>query len=581
MLVRYPLASARLALAAGVTFGLVSALYAAPARACGGFFCDVVNNVPVPVDQTGENIIFAIDGTNGKVEAHIQIQYTGDPAKFAWVIPVTAVPEFTIGSEQLFTNLLSSTVPTYSFSFASDCEMRDPPSLGCSSLAEQSGGDGSGAITSAGGDSGDSGGPQVVKREVVGAFEIVVLQGGTAQEVFDWLSNNGYYQDQDALPILEEYLKEKYYFAAAKLLQGAGVDELQPIVMTYAGDTPCVPLRLTRIAAMPDMAVRIFGLGHSRYAPSNYKHVELNDAAIDWVTNAANYNEVVGAAIDTPGSDGRGFITEFSGSVGGIDRTGIYSSAWRSETFVGAAPVDALDNTVVDALEDMGLVDCSLYFDGGECSYLHPQILPLLRTYLPAPPLIAESEFYNCMECYKDQIDLAKWDAAAFAQQLEERIIQPGKHAIDMLNRWRQVTRLLTIMSPEEMTADPEFVQNPDLPDVAAARTATRNVPCGGSDKMLLPSGEVLLLDPAGSWPMFPVEMPAALRIEQMAPSGAPQVLQDLKDQIRAAAKASNERFDYDDGRGISCTLRGGTWSGGAALAVVFAFAWRGRRRRR
>jgi hypothetical protein len=229
----------------------------------------------------------------------------------------------------------------------------------------------------------------------------------------------------------------------------------------------------------------------------------------------------------------------------------------------------------------MGLVDCSLYFDGGECSYLHPQILPLLRTYLPAPPLIAESEFYNCMECYKDQIDLAKWDAAAFAQQLEQRVIQPGKHAIDMLNRWRQVTRLLTIMSPEEMTVDPEFVQNPDLPDVIAARSATRNVPCGGSDKMLLPSGEAILLDPAGSWPMFPVEMPAALRIEQMAPSGAPQVLQDLKDQIRAAAKASNERFDYDDGRGLSCTLRSGTWSGGAALAVIFAFAWRGRRRRR
>ena len=58
-----------------------------PAAACGGFFCDNVGGVPQPVDQTGENILFVIDDVAGTVEAHIQIQYMGDPAKFAWVIP--------------------------------------------------------------------------------------------------------------------------------------------------------------------------------------------------------------------------------------------------------------------------------------------------------------------------------------------------------------------------------------------------------------------------------------------------------------------------------------------------------------
>ena len=43
---------------------------AAPdARACGGTFCDV-GPAAMPVDQTGENILFVID--EGFVEAHVQ-----------------------------------------------------------------------------------------------------------------------------------------------------------------------------------------------------------------------------------------------------------------------------------------------------------------------------------------------------------------------------------------------------------------------------------------------------------------------------------------------------------------------------
>jgi hypothetical protein len=63
----------------------------AEAEACGGTFCD---NGPqtMPVDQTGENILFKIG--EDYVEAHIQIQIdpNTEASQFAWVIPVTAVP---------------------------------------------------------------------------------------------------------------------------------------------------------------------------------------------------------------------------------------------------------------------------------------------------------------------------------------------------------------------------------------------------------------------------------------------------------------------------------------------------------
>src|SRR5689334_14688664 len=80
------------------------------AHACGGTFCDSGPRF-MSVDQTGENILFVMQP--GKVEAHIQIQYKGDAPHFSWVLPVQALPDFSVGSEALFTRLLQATVPSY------------------------------------------------------------------------------------------------------------------------------------------------------------------------------------------------------------------------------------------------------------------------------------------------------------------------------------------------------------------------------------------------------------------------------------------------------------------------------------
>src|SRR5262245_11571312 len=75
---------------------LVGVSLPSEALACGGFFCS-----RVPVDQSGENIVFGVDGR--RVEAHVQIQYQGAAEKFAWVVPVPSLPQLSIGSPVLFT----------------------------------------------------------------------------------------------------------------------------------------------------------------------------------------------------------------------------------------------------------------------------------------------------------------------------------------------------------------------------------------------------------------------------------------------------------------------------------------------
>jgi hypothetical protein len=84
------------------------------------------------VVQAGERILFAVD--NGKVTAHIQIQYAGDAKEFGWLIPLPSVPIVKVGSEELFT---LRTQPTYQANTAftgEGCPPSQPSlSLGCGS----------------------------------------------------------------------------------------------------------------------------------------------------------------------------------------------------------------------------------------------------------------------------------------------------------------------------------------------------------------------------------------------------------------------------------------------------------------
>ena len=423
-----------------------------PAAACGGTFCDS-GPTAMPVDQTGENILFVLDGQN--VEAHVQIQYSGSAERFAWVVPMPEVPTVEVGSQPLFANLLQATVPSYGFSRQFDS---------CGSVGGTSGFGGAGG-TSAGtggaaGTGGVTGGPTVVFKKVVGAFEVTVLQGGTAQEVSTWLTDNAYQTIGSAPLILEDYVAQNFVFVAIKLTGGAGVDEIHPLVFRYPGNEPCVPLKLTAVAAVEDMGVRTFFLGDDRVYPSpGYMHVELNPVRLDWLQLGANYTQVVSRAADSAVANGKAFITEFAGASSRVSLGGVYDSLWNDAPFATTAPED-----VITLLQSQNLVYC--FATGpttGSCQYSHPLIQPLLQQYLPAPTGVDESLFYADLVSYRTQINRAVWSAAGFAADFKARIVDPGVHARDLLGRWPFLTRLFSTISPAEMTVDPIFHARPDL----------------------------------------------------------------------------------------------------------------------
>ncbi len=511
----------------------------------------------MPVDQTGENILFILDGQS--VEAHIQIQYdpNADADKFAWVIPMQVLPEFSVGSEALFQNLLAGTVPTYGYNTTFE-------SCGDTNGSGSGSGDGDGDPGDGDGDTGDGDGdpgdPVVVFQDVVGAFEIAVLQGGTIEGVMTWLGDNGYQQDPASEPILGEYLNEGFMFVALKLTMNSEVSEIHPIVLKYQGNEPCVPLRLTRIAAVDDMDVRVFFLGNARAVPSNYRHVVVNPLKIDWINFGSNYKEVISMAVDAFGAEGNAFVTEYAGGSGVVSTAGLVRFGWDAAAFAAMQDTPEL---VGDELQAQGLLDCGEDDFGNPACSAHPLVEGLLAQYLPVPDGVQPGEFYSCMICYPGLIDQVAWDAAAFAAAIDERVIVPGEHALDLLQTWPYVSRLFTTISPNEMMVDPIFHTNADLPDVDNIRQGTRQIMCDGSGLFTLPDGRDIYMPNPFAWPdIFADEMPWEEDVEQAAMVGPNQSLSDRTQEIDTLLAEWNEQHglggDGDGGTGSSGDTGGG-----------------------
>jgi hypothetical protein len=545
-----------------------------PAQACGGTFCDSGPQV-MPVDQTGESIIFWVDhsGSEPHTEAHIQIQYEGDAENFAWIIPVTAVPEVRVSSQALFDNLLQATVPTFTINTTSIGDCNSSFGFGCA-MADSAAGDGGNGFGtfSTGGQEGDTnGGPEILDRGFAGAFEYVTLTGDSVQEIVDWLDMAGYAQDPDAPPILEEYLQEDFVFVAVKLKGGADVDEIHPLAIRYAGIEPCIPIKLTRIAAVDDMKIRALFLGEGRLVPTNWPHVEINHSRYDWVNGpSVNYDEVVSLAIDEAG--GRAFVTEYAGTDDVVSTSGVFDSRWSAAGFEDIDPA-----LVVDELTSQGLIAC----DGAQCTFNHPQVQALLDIYLPAPDGVTSGEFWSCLSCYEGLIDPVAWSAQpGFVADFQDRLSGPAQHAVDMLADATYLTRMFTLLSPHEMLEDPLFHETDGLPPVDNNVGATRVNDCdGGPSYIELPDGSRVALTDGGTMPELDGN-PAALRIEQIPMMGPPQIELDNSDTIDALLDAYNDTQLAGPEAG-NCSIGRVGIEALFGLFAIFGIAWFNRGGRR
>jgi hypothetical protein len=522
---------------------------ALPAAACGGLFC-----ARIPVDQTGEKILFATDGK--EVTAHVQIAYKGDAKSFSWIVPVPTAPKLGVGSDALFTALREATRPQFQLSLRDEGPCDPPP------MPTLKAGVAEGAVNR----QAMRGGVTVVSQEQVGPYDTAVLQANDAGVLKAWLRKNDYVIPPKLDPLLDPYVAGKYSFVALKLTKDKAVGDIQPIVMTYKATKPGVPIRLTGVAATPDMDVFVWVLGKDRSVPENYRHAQINEARIDWVNGGSNYRAVVTRAVDEAG--GQAFVTDYAGPTDVVPAEKFSRSHFRLDSL--AKKTDPVE--FATAVVENG-------FFGERFGNLNQEaLMAFLKKYIAKPKSLHhldDPSFYRFIESYRAQLRGTRVDTARAVKELEAKVVEPSSRIQAMLERHRYMTAMYTTMSPAEMTQDPTFRFNSFLPDVAAVRHAEgvrrckKGVPYWQSPiEIKLANGRRFTVP--GSGPGFFKRfgsLPAAARIEQLHAEGPASVIQDNEQAIDIAlAGGTPPRPDETPG---------GYWGLAAGLLVLGGLGYR------
>jgi hypothetical protein len=485
-------------LAVGATAALI-AVPAPRARACGGFFCNQSQDPSnLPVAQTAENVLFAMKRTPSgqfQLEAHVQIFYTGPADKFSWIVPVDSQPEVAVGNNALFNALLSRTRPQFALDWSVEGTCRALPMNGAGNTFPAGGLPTPGPSTSVADAGAGPPGVDIAFRGEVGPYGAAVIKSTDPQDakpVIDWLNSNQYFVTSEGARLIADYVRQEKYFVAIKLLPQKGINEILPLVMRFVGPGPCIPLKLTAIAALKDLKINLWVLADQRVVPDNVYEMEINPARIDWLAGGANYDDLVKRAADEAG--GNAFITEYAGPTT-MFKEQLYRPGAYNLTSIRMAP------TPPDALDQIGQQGFAR----------DTSLLEVLRRHIPMPDGLKamgldERTFYNQLRSIWMQYQgmFAPFDAGMLADDLDKTLIAPLRNDQLLLDSYPRLTRLSTFISPEEMTIDPTFTMNSSLPDVPLVRRAKAVRVCGQEQydicnapvRLELPDGQSVWMTP-------------------------------------------------------------------------------------
>lgn len=265
---------------------LLVAVAPGPAGACGGLFCG-----PVPVDQAAERIVFTMD--EGTITTYIQINYVGRAEDFAWVLPMPNVPKVDTAEMAMFRDLDRLTQPVYIGPRAPDCLRRPMPAMAAPAAraAESS--------------------TTVLASGEVGPFGYHVVTSPDPEDMVKWLRENGYHITDEMKPLVKVYTDEGQVFLAMRLKQDANASDIVPVKLTYEASYPSIPLRLTAVAATPDMPVIVYVFAKDQTQTLNYVPITIADSEVRFSPFGGNdYRQRVVEAVDQAG--GRAFVTEMA-----------------------------------------------------------------------------------------------------------------------------------------------------------------------------------------------------------------------------------------------------------------------------
>jgi len=323
-----------------------------------------------------------------------QIRYTGDPSEFAWVLPVRPGTTIEISHDEWIAALDATTQPTivqpqsaplggfsggFSGGFGGDGDGNG--GCGCGSFSTSAMSDSS----QAGPASAEAGAPapppvQVVRQEVVGPYETVIVRSDKPKALEQWLQDHGYAVPETMLPTITAYTALKLDFVALRLRPGQGVRAMRPVRIVSPGADPTLPLRMVAAGIGAHVGLTLFVLSEGRYRPQNFPEAQIDEKKLIWDASQSrsNYQELSTAVMDQKGQ--RTWLTESASqpTTSGSISSGSVDTLFNA--YYGACAGQVREVPPVPD-QDAG-VDASVGLDAGE-----PDPTPASRTRArPTPP---------------------------------------------------------------------------------------------------------------------------------------------------------------------------------------------------
>jgi hypothetical protein len=272
-------------LAPTAVLSLVAALVpASDARACGGCFG------PPVIQQSGSTVVtghrMALTTSPTQSVLWDQIQYSGDPKEFAWVLPVHHGAVLEESTDAWFETLEAATVAQVT-----------SPQIVCPSVTSPQGCAGSSFSAFADGTSGAGGGsgggapPVTVLHEgTVGPYETVTLATNTPGALNAWLTMHGYNIDADIQPVVDAYVAEDFDFIALRLLPNKGIRTMKPVRVVTPGAAMTLPLRMVAAGTGSNVAITLYTITEGRLEADQYGNLTFPQDQLVWDFKAQSSN---------------------------------------------------------------------------------------------------------------------------------------------------------------------------------------------------------------------------------------------------------------------------------------------------
>ena len=315
--------------------------------ACGGYF----GPPPLPMQNTevaSHKMAFSISTAQSTL--YDQIQYTGDPSSFAWVLPYKGNIQIGVSSDILFEQLDALTTVTVTAPNYCSCENDGDGAFSASSTATGVGG---------------GGGVTVIAQMAVGPYDTVQLSSSDPNALTTWLTMNGYDIPANIDPTIAAYVSEGFDFLALKLQPGMGIQAMQPVRVTTPGAGLTLPLRMVAAGVVTSVPITLYVLAEGRYEPTNFPAFTIpqNEIVWDFSTNMSNYATLEQA----------GFASTMStGWL--VEETGPMSEQSITNPILFTAQTDPMDSGYADSMGNNAgpnaTADLDVLFSGIDASSL-------------------------------------------------------------------------------------------------------------------------------------------------------------------------------------------------------------------